>query len=177
MTLNTYLRLCRTKAVRHLWLLLILLPMMILPMMISSLEATPRPQGAVQCLALTLYWEARSEGRQGMIAVGWVVLNRVQHDKFPDTVCAVVKQGGETPPCAWSWWCDGRSDRPRNPKAWELAQTLARRLLHHPPRDPDPTQGALWFHHVSIKKPQWAQVSQRTVRIGKHIFYRERPGK
>lgn len=169
MTLNTDLRLYITKAVRHLGLLMILLPLMI-----SSVEATQQPKEAVQCLALTLYWEARSEGRQGMIAVGWVVLNRVQHNDFPDTVCGVVTQGGETPPCAWSWWCDGRNDRPRNPKIWERAQTLARRLLHSPPRDP--TQGALWFHHVSMKKPPWAKVYRRTVRIGKHVFYREQDG-
>ena len=167
MILHAYLWLYLTTAVRHLWLLLILFPLTV-----SSVEATHRPKEALRCLALTLYWEARSEGRQGMVAVGWVVLNRVQHDDFPDTVCGVVNQGGETPPCAWSWWCDGRSDQPRNPEVWERAQTLARRLLHSPPRDP--TQGALWFHHVSMKKPAWAQVYQRTVRIGKHVFYRER---
>lgn len=51
-------------------------------------------EDAVRCMALNLYWEARSEGREGMLAVGWVVLNRVAHPKFPNTVCGVIQQGG-----------------------------------------------------------------------------------
>ena len=136
---------------------------------VIAVEAVQRRAG--HCLALNLYWEARSEGREGMIAVGWVVLNRVKHAEFPDTVCAVIRQGGETQPCAWSWWCDGKSDQPRNTEVWTRAQRLARRLLGNPP--PDPTRGALWFHHVSVKKPAWARHYKRTIRIGKHIFYRK----
>ncbi len=75
--------------------------------------ATTEPgRDAVLCLALALYWEAKAEGPEGMLAVASVVLNRVAHPEFPDTVCGVVKQGGETPPCQFSWWCDGASDRP-----------------------------------------------------------------
>ena len=121
------------------------------------------------CLAQTLYWEAKNEGREGMIAVGWVVLNRRGHEEFPSTVCEVVHQGGETPPCQFSWWCDGKSDRPREPDNWALAREVAGLLLAEPP--PDPTGGALFFHSAAMDVP-WKVDRTRTARIGNHIYYR-----
>jgi N-acetylmuramoyl-L-alanine amidase len=122
---------------------------------------------AQRCVALAMYWEARGEGREGMLAVGSVVLNRVDDERFPDSVCGVVYQGGETPPCQFSWWCDGKSDRPTQQSAWLSSLDLARELLTDRPRDP--TDGALFFHNTSIKSP-WRR--QRTARIGNHVFYR-----
>jgi spore germination cell wall hydrolase CwlJ-like protein len=104
-----------------------------------------------------------------MRAVASVVLNRVAHPQFPDTVCAVVQEGGEQPPCQFSWWCDGMSDRPSEPAAWQLAQSVARHSLSRPPRDA--TRGALFFHNTSIATP-WLRQRERTVQIGRHIFYR-----
>jgi spore germination cell wall hydrolase CwlJ-like protein len=132
--------------------------------------AATEPSGdAAQCLALALYWEAKAEGPEGMLAVASVVLNRVADPQFPDTVCGVVKQGGEQPPCQFSWWCDGASDRPTETRAWRLAQSLARSSLSQPPRDL--TDGALFFHNTSIATP-WVRRRERTVQIGRHIFYR-----
>jgi N-acetylmuramoyl-L-alanine amidase len=122
-----------------------------------------------QCLALALYWEAKSEGRDGMLAVASVVLNRVAHPEFPSTVCAVVKQGGERPSCQFSWWCDGRSDTPTEAGPWALAQELAVELLNDPPEDP--TGGALFFHSAGIEAP-WREERARTVQLGRHVFYR-----
>ena len=127
----------------------------------ASLEEEQR------CLALAMYWEARGEGRQGMIAVGWTVLNRVRSEHFPSTPCEVVHQGGEQPPCQFSWWCDGKSDRPREGRNWSLAQMIAADLLTNPP--PDPTAGATFFHATSVRSP-WDL--ERTARIGRHVFYR-----
>ena len=84
----------------------------------ACVAAAPVDDKQRRCLALSMYWEARSEGPEGMRAVGWVVLNRVAAEDFPDTVCGVVHDGGETPPCQFSWWCDGRSDVPRERQAW-----------------------------------------------------------
>jgi N-acetylmuramoyl-L-alanine amidase len=123
------------------------------------------------CLALAMYWEARGEGRDGMIAVGAVVLNRAQHERFPDTVCAVVSQGGPTPPCQFSWYCNGRSNGPREQEAWARAQELARKMLTDPPKDP--TRGALFFHNASVR-PSWRNQLVRTAQIGGHVFYRSR---
>ena len=103
------------------------------------------------CLALALYWEARGETDEGMIAVGWTILNRVNSPDFPDTPCRVVYQGGEKPPCQFSWWCDGKSDKPRNQKSWVRARRIAADLMNDPPSDP--TKGALYFHSSRISDP------------------------
>lgn len=120
-----------------------------------------------QCMALNMYWEARGEGSQGMIAVGWTVLNRMRSRRFPSTPCDVVYQGGQRRGCEFSWWCDGRSDRPRDARSWRLAQHLAEQVLMAPPRDP--TGGALYYHATSVR-PGWTHA--QTTRIGQHVFYR-----
>ena len=147
------------------------LPLAVFFLIIPQLAvAATEPRGeAAHCLALAMYWEARAEGAEGMLAVAAVVLNRVAHAEFPDTVCEVVKQGGEMPPCQFSWWCDGASDRPTEAQAWRLAQALARTSLSEAPRDA--TRGALFFHSTSIASP-WVRQRQRTVQIGRHVFYR-----
>jgi spore germination cell wall hydrolase CwlJ-like protein len=114
-----------------------------------------------------MYWEARGEGRSGMKAVGAVIINRVESDHFPDDHCGVVYQGGETPPCQFSWWCDGKSDRPRDRQQWALALNVADDLLGG--HFDDPTHGALFFHSTAIERP-WRRM--RTARIGRHVFYR-----
>ncbi len=126
-------------------------------------------QDEQQCLALAMYWEARGEGRQGMVAVGWTILNRARSEHFPATPCVVVFQGGERGPCQFSWWCDGKSDRPRDRISWTRARIIAAELLVDPPRDP--TNGALFYHSKSIPVP-WTRTRVRTARIGNHIFYR-----
>ena len=120
------------------------------------------------CLALSIYWEARGESRRGMIAVGWTVINRVQSKHFPSAPCDVVRQGGEQSPCQFSWWCDGRSDRPRDRDSWRTALLVAARLLVNPP--PDPTGGALWYH-ADYVHPRWRRALKRNRKIGAHIFY------
>lgn len=137
-------------------------------------ERPPRQPQAInpteqRCLALAMYWEARGEGDRGMLAVGSVVLNRMESPKFPNSACAVVKQGGETPPCQFSWWCDGRSDVPRDRPQWHAALANADHLLRT--AAPDPTHGALFFHSTAIDTP-WLRNRQRTARIGQHVFYR-----
>ena len=67
------------------------------------------------CLAENIYFEARNQGTGGWIATTNVTLNRVQSDRFPNTICDVVFQGptyeGTNIPvrhkCQFSWWCDG----------------------------------------------------------------------
>lgn len=141
--------------------------------MVASLWATDASALSLhdeqRCLALAMYWEARGEGNQGMIAVGWTILNRVRSDDFPSTPCAVVYQGNERGRCQFSWWCDGKSDRPRNRRSWARARIIAAGLLTDPPHDP--TGGALFYHSKSISVP-WVKPRTRTARIGSHIFYR-----
>jgi spore germination cell wall hydrolase CwlJ-like protein len=124
----------------------------------------------IRCLALTLYFEARGEPEPGRRAVGHVVMNRVADPSFPDTVCAVVRQGGARPlnRCQFSWWCDGRSDRPDEPEAWARSSELARAIYWG--FTEDPTQGALWFHAEHVR-PSWRSALLQGPRIGRHVFY------
>jgi spore germination cell wall hydrolase CwlJ-like protein len=141
-------------------------------------KATAAPEGKkaivvdseLRCLALNIYHEARSESAKGQEAVAAVTLNRVESKSFPNSVCKVVKQGGQKRHrCQFSWWCDGRSDRPSEPAAWERALELGRESLLGL-RD-DPTDGALYYHADHVR-PSWSRKLQRTARIGDHIFYR-----
>ena len=119
------------------------------------------------CVALAMYWEARGEGEEGMRAIGAVILNRMEDERFPDTACAVIREGGETPPCQFSWWCDGLSDTPEPGEPWTLSLALAREVLSKKPRDP--TGGALFFHRAA-SDPPWTR--EKTAEIGEHVFYR-----
>ena len=100
------------------------LALLLAPFGANDAHAASR-QDEQHCLALSLYWEARGEGRRGMVAVGWTVLNRVHSRDFPATPCGVIRQGGEAPPCQFSWWCDGKSDKPGNFRAWRESLIMA----------------------------------------------------
>ena len=132
-------------------------------------EAADSEEGELSCLAQTLYWEAKTEGRNGMVAVGWVILNRMRDGEYPRSVCGVVKQGREKPGCQFSYWCDGKPDKPKPDEAWALAQAVAKEMLSSPP--PDPTGGAVFYHAAGTHAP-WATSRVRTARIGRHVYYR-----
>ncbi len=126
----------------------------------------------VNCLALNIYFEARGEPESGQRAVAHVVMNRVAHKRYPNTVCAVVQQGGEERlhRCQFSWWCDGQSDKPGNSKAWNRALIIAKDIYLGKLKDT--TKGALWYHSTYVT-PYWSKVFLKGDRIGQHIFYLE----
>ena len=128
------------------------------------------PAGEIECLALNIYFEARGEPEAGQLAVGHVVMNRVASARFPGTVCDVIQQGGELRRyrCQFSWWCDGRSDKPLNKRLWEKSAELALKVYWG--RSADPTEGALWYH-ADYVKPYWRKDFERGPKIGRHIFY------
>ncbi|MBL8658449.1 MAG: cell wall hydrolase [Rhodospirillales bacterium] len=127
----------------------------------------------IRCLALNIYFEARSETYQGKKAVAAVTINRLRSPRFPKTICEVVRQGGDESlhRCQFSWWCDGRSDRPRDGRSWAAAVALAETVLRHGVKDP--TRGALWYH-ADYVRPVWRQQKTRVAVIGRHIFYVDR---
>lgn len=128
------------------------------------------PSPERHCLALNIYFEARSEPLIGKIGVGYVVLNRVRDGRFPESACAVVRQGGERLRyrCQFTWWCDGLSDRPANQNAWRQSLKLAN--LIYMGILPDPSGGALWYH-ADYVKPSWSKALTRSAKLGRHIFY------
>ena len=122
------------------------------------------------CIALNIYFEARSEDLQGKVAVGSVVMNRIAHERFPDSACDVVYQGGDKVRhrCQFSWFCDGLSDNPYEKDEWKQAYTLA--IWIYGIGLPDITEGALWYHSNDVS-PAWATTDY--IQIGSHKFYKE----
>jgi len=132
----------------------------------------PFIENEVHCLAMNIYFEARGESKMGQQAVGHVVMNRVEHSTYPDSVCEVVHQGGEKQlyRCQFSWWCDGLPDKPVDQKAWRQSFQLALNIyLGH---SKDTTDGALWYHAAYVT-PYWSKKLLQGPRIGQHIFYLE----
>ncbi|MBU3029508.1 cell wall hydrolase [Paracoccus sp. XHP0099] len=127
-------------------------------------RATPRYSDAdVNCLAEALYHEARGEGAKGQAAVAEVILNRVDSRAFPSSVCGVVNQ-----PSQFSYTIGGRKPI-REKSAYRRALAIAQAALAGAPRTL--TGGATYFHTPAVR-PAWSRRFQRTVQIGRHIFYR-----
>ena len=128
---------------------------------------------ALMCMAVNIYHEAGNQSMIGQMAVGQVVLNRVEDSRFPDTICEVVKQAvtykGTNKPVRWkcqfTWYCDGKKD-----KTWRLALEYASVLITKN-IVLDITEGATHYHATYVR-PEWAKTKTRTTRIDRHIFYR-----
>jgi hypothetical protein len=125
---------------------------------------------SLDCLSLNIYHEARGEPQDGQLAVAKVVMNRVSDPRFPNDVCGVVTDGGTREPgrCQFSWWCDGKSDKPRDAAAWRDSRSLAKDVLAG--KFDDPTGGALWYH-ADYVQPNWRMDITKGPKIGRHIFY------
>lgn len=74
-------------------------------------------------LACNIYWEARNETVEGMMAIVAVTLNRVASAKYPDTIREVVWQRRQ-----FSWTHDGKVDRPNNRPSWKQSLRIASRF-------------------------------------------------
>ncbi|MFK0092240.1 cell wall hydrolase [Pseudomonas sp. NPDC090592] len=124
---------------------------------------------SLTCLARTIYWEAKGADAEDMSAVASVVLNRLGHDGFPDTICGVVKQGVETKACQFSWWCDGRPDQVEEAQRYDVAKEIARKALNQQLKDP--TGGALYFHDRTVH-PDWTKAYRKTAQTTHFLFYK-----
>jgi N-acetylmuramoyl-L-alanine amidase len=131
----------------------------------------------VKCLALNIYHEARNQPLVGKLAVAQVTINRVNNNRFPNSVCAVVRQGfyyNKSPiinKCQFSWWCDGKSDKPKDKASWQQIQILADKIYTGFFDGIDIVKGATHYH-ASYVKPYWAKDKQKLIKIKNHIFYK-----
>ena len=131
----------------------------------------------VECLALNIYHEARNQPTAGKLAVAQVTLNRVKHDRFPNTICGVVYQGyylNNNPikhKCQFSWWCDGKSDKPKEIQSWNYALMLARHMHEGFFDNIDVVKDATHYHAVYVK-PYWTKEKKKVKVIADHIFYK-----
>ena len=108
-------------------------------------------------LARLISAEARGEPYTGQVAVGAVVLNRVEHPSFPNTISEVIYQSG-----AFSCLYDGQWDEPIADSAYKAArEALA---------GADPTGGAIYYFNPVTATSKWIWSRPEIITIGKHRF-------
>lgn len=147
-----------------------LLLVVLLPTSIATPPSISWPAKEVvdeyKCMVTALYFEARGEPLMGIQAVANVIINRAKHRKFPQTICAVVKQKYKKT-CQFSWNCDGKPDllpKTIDPKIKEIAfSAVVSKSLD------DVTDGALFFHNTTFEG--WPGLN-KTKQIGNHLFYK-----
>ena len=124
---------------------------------------------ALHCLTQAIYYEAAYEPVEGRRAVAQVVLNRVRHPAFPNSVCGVVYDGASLPVCQFGFTCDGSLRRLPEQGAWAEAQRIAREALQG---HVSAAVGTATHYHANYVSPYWAPRLTKLRQIGAHIFYR-----
>lgn len=124
---------------------------------------------ALKCLTQAVYYEAANEPTQGKRAVAQVVLNRLKHPAYPNSVCGVVYEGVNRPVCQFSFTCDGSLLRKPMARQWAESQAVAKAALAG---SVEKTVGSATHYHADYVLPRWAFTLGKIDKIGAHIFYR-----
>lgn len=111
----------------------------------------------VMVLAKMIHGEARGEPYVGKVAVGAVILNRVEDKKFPDSVHGVCFQPG-----AFDAVSDGQYYMEPDKEALKAAKAALNGW--------DPTYGALYYWNPATATSKWIWSRKVITQIGKHIF-------
>ncbi len=115
-------------------------------------------QEDIDLLARIIYAESRGEPYSGQIAVGAVVLNRVEHQEFPDTLDSVIYQ-------------DGQFTSVENGQINLLPGVTAYNAANDALAGVDPSNGALYFYNPKKAKTLWwLSTREKTAVIGDHVF-------
>ena len=140
----------------------------------------PFNDNQVKCLADNIYHEARGESLQGQLAVTHVVFNRTHSAKFPTSYCEVVHDADTwmghpiRNRCQFSWYCDGKSDLPRDLDAYKEAIETAKTAWYvYYMNEIDMSNGADHYHAKSVM-PYWSKEMTPTETIGNHLFYKSK---
>ncbi len=113
--------------------------------------------GDVYLLARLISAEARGEPYEGQVAVGAVVLNRVKHPSFPNSISGVIYQQG-----AFSCMSDGQFNQPVADSAYSAARDALSGW--------DPTGGAIYYFNPATATSKWIWSRPLLLTIGKHRF-------
>jgi N-acetylmuramoyl-L-alanine amidase len=111
----------------------------------------------VTLLAMVINGEARGESYEGQVAVGAVVLNRVKHSSFPNTIAGVIYQPG-----AFTAVDDGQI----NKAIQSSCMSAARDALN----GWDPSGGAIYYYNPATATSSWIRTRTIIKTIGKHVF-------
>ena len=114
-------------------------------------------QNDINLLARIISAESRGESYTGQVAIGAVVLNRVEHPSFPDTIAGVIYQPG-----AFTAITDGQFNEP----VAESSVRAAKEALN----GNDPTGGAIYYYNPDKTSNEWIRSRPVIVRIGNHLF-------
>ena len=101
--------------------------------------------------------EARGEPYTGQVAVGAVIINRVEHPSFPNTISGVLFQPG-----AFSALYDGQYDEPIADSAYQAARDAINGV--------DPSGGAIYYYNPKTATNQWIRSRPVITTIGRHVF-------
>jgi spore germination cell wall hydrolase CwlJ-like protein len=124
---------------------------------------------SLDCLTAAIYYEAGVEPLDGQRAVAQVVLNRVRHPAYPNTVCGVVFEGAQRRTgCQFSFACDGSLRRTPMPAVWARARSVAAQALSGYVFAP---VGLALNYHANYVVPYWASSLVKNATVGHHIFY------
>ena len=110
-----------------------------------------------ELLARTISAEARGESYIGQVAVGAVILNRIEHPSFPDTLSGVIYQKG-----AFSCLNDGQFYEPIADSAYSAARDAINGL--------DPSGGAIYYYNPQKSTNKWILSRPVITVIGQHRF-------
>ena len=124
---------------------------------LSGGSAADSNTGDVNLLARLISAEARGEPYYGQVAVGAVVLNRMKHPSFPNTMSGVIYQPG-----AFSCLADGQFNQPVADSAYRAARDALNGW--------DPSGGAIYYFNPSTATSKWIWSRPLLVTIGKHRF-------
>ncbi len=129
---------------------------------VAAQDAPGAADRELNCLAVGVYYEAKSEPLAGQLAVAEVILNRTTSGRFPRSVCGVLTQRGQ-----FSFVRSGKLPSPPANAQWRkavaVAQVAQKNLWD------SPVENALYFHARYVS-PRWNRA--RVGAIGNHIFYR-----
>lgn len=110
-----------------------------------------------ELLARIISAEARGESYLGQVAIGAVVLNRVVHPSFPDTVAGVIFENG-----AFNAVADGQFNLSPDDSSYKAASAALDGI--------DPTGGAIYYYNPQKSKNQWIRKRKVVTTIGNHVF-------
>ena len=113
----------------------------------------------IQIIARAVNGEARGEPYEGQVAVAAVILNRVRHPSFPNTIAGVIYQPG-----AFTAVTDGQINSPiaRNSTVYKACEDAVNGW--------DPSNGAIYYYNPAKTTNKWIYSRQVIKRIGKHVF-------